>query len=100
VQSLLDDDRAIDGLDGAGEIGDHAVAGGAGDIAAVACDMFIHDGTMCGKRGEGPLLIFMHMAAVAFSIGDQDCGKLALDCGRLCRRRHGPDAIFPRAQMR
>jgi hypothetical protein len=85
AELLLDGDRTAHRLDGAGELGQHAVAGGADDPSVMARDEILHRLPIGGKRAQRPFLVRTHQAGVARHIGAEDRGELASYAG--CRHR-------------
>jgi hypothetical protein len=84
----LDLDRTSHGLDGACELGEHAIAGGTDDAAVVARDPYIHLQPVGVQGAERAFLVGRHEAAVALHVGTQDGRELTLDARRGSRRLH------------
>ena len=84
--SALDLDRGVHGLDHAGELDQHAVAGGFYDAPAVLGDGGIDDLEAVGAQSrQGAGLIDLHEPAVSHHIGRQNGGELSFDVGLLHR---------------
>src|SRR5260370_31463558 len=94
---VLDRDRALDGVDGTGEIGDDAVAGAAEDPPAIGRDALVENGATSGQPAQGANLILTHQAAVAGDIGGGDRRQLA---DRLFFLVHRADEADPLAVRR
>ena len=71
-------DRALHGIDRAGEVGDDAVAGGVEDAAPVRRDQLVDDGAARLQPGERADLVARHQPAVAGNVGGEDRGEFAL----------------------
>ena len=80
--AVLHLDRAAHRVDHAGELGQHAVARGADDAAAVARDQPVHHRAARRERAQRRLLVDAHQARVALDIGGEDRGELAFGFGR------------------
>ena len=74
----LHGDSALDGIDCAGEVGDHAIPGGAEDAAPVRGDQLINDHPACLQPGERADLVTRHQPAVAGNIRRENRGNFAL----------------------
>ena len=74
---LLDRGGAAHRLDRARELGDHAVAGGAEDPAAVPGDQLIDDLAAGVQQRERALLVGRHEARIADHIGRENDRELA-----------------------
>ena len=94
-------DRRAHRLDGAAELGHHAVAHRLDDAAVEAVDHRRHQlGEMRAEIGERLLLVGTHQAAVARHVGEQDGGKAAIAAGAGFRhldvdRLHSAVGIAP-----
>ena len=82
----LDRDGAFDGIDRAGEIGDHAVAGGIEDAAAIGGNQSIEDRPVGLQRAQGTDLVQPHQTAVFGDVGRKDCSELSFDYLGFCHR--------------
>ena len=71
-------DRALHGIDRAGEVGDDAVAGGVEDAATMRRDQPVDDGAASLQPGERADLVARHQPAVAGNVGGEDRGEFAL----------------------
>ena len=71
-------DRALHGIDRAGEVGDDAVAGGVEDAAPVRRDQLVDDDAARLQPGERADLVARHQPAVAGNVGGEDRGEFAL----------------------
>ena len=58
-ECLLHVNSTLDGIDGAGELGQNAITSGIGDPPAVLGDQPIHDLTMGGQGAERPDLVLL-----------------------------------------
>jgi hypothetical protein len=96
-ERFLHCDRALDGIDRTGEIGDDAVAGAAEDAPAIGRDAPVEDRAAGGQPAQGADLVLPHQPAVAFDIGREDRRELA---DRLFFLAHGPDKAEPFAVRR
>ena len=72
-------DRALHGVDRAGEVGDDAVAGGVEDAAPVRRDQPVDDGAARLQPGERADLVARHQPAVAGNVGGENGGQFAFD---------------------
>ena len=81
---LLHRQRAFDGIDRAGEIGEHAVAGRGEDPAAIIGDQPVEDRARGAQRPQRADLVLLHQLAVADDIGREDRGELAFDYLAVC----------------
>ena len=70
-------DRALHGIDRAGEVGDHAVAGGVEDAAPVRRDQLVDDGAASLQPGERGHLVARHQPAVAGNVSGEDRREFA-----------------------
>jgi hypothetical protein len=70
--SVLRRHRARDGVNRAGEIGDHAVARRVEDPAAVGCDQPVDDGPTGLESGKRADFVLRHQPAVAGNVGRED----------------------------
>ena len=89
---VLHRDGTLHGIDGAGEIGDEAIASRVEDPTAMRGDQAIDDDPVSGEGAERADLIEPHQAAVALDIGGEDRGELPFDRVRF-QRRHLPDRV-------
>ena len=80
---LLDLDGAFERVDDAGELGQHAVAGGVGDPAAVPARSARRWSRGARERRQRRLLVDVHQPAIAFDIGGEDGDELALERRRF-----------------
>src|SRR5439155_5766173 len=71
-------DRALHGIDRAGEVGDDAVAGGVEDPAPMRLDQTIDDDAARLQPGERVDLVARHQPAVAGNVGGKDRGEFPL----------------------
>ena len=71
--------RALNGIHGARELGEHAVACGVGDPAAVLRDEAIQDLAARREKTKCPDLVRPHQAGIAGHVGRHDGGEPALD---------------------
>ena len=78
-QPLLRLDRALHGIHRARELGQHAIAGGVDDAAAVLGDDAVHDLPPLGQEAERADLIQSHQPSVARHVRRQYGGELARD---------------------
>ena len=83
VERPLDGDSGPDSLNGAGELGDDAVASGAEDATIMFGDKVCDDGSIGAQDLNGTVLIDGHEAAVADSISGEDRGEAASSRSRL-----------------
>ncbi len=74
---LLDLDGAERRFHGAGELGDHAVAGGVEHAPAMGRYHAVDDLAVAAQRRQRSLLVSLHQPAVTGHIGGKDRGKLA-----------------------
>jgi hypothetical protein len=74
----LDRDRALDGIDHAGEVGDDTVARGVKDAAPVRQDQLIDDDATCLQPGERADLVARHQPAITGNVGGEDRGEFPL----------------------
>ncbi len=77
-QGLLNGDRAMHGINDAGELCEHAVTRAPSDVPPSFSDEAVDNRAMRGQRGERRFLILVHEAAVALDIGRENGSKLAL----------------------
>src|SRR5262245_19409535 len=91
-ERLLHCDRALDGVDRTGEVGDDAVAGAAEDASAIGRDALVEDGAAGGQSAQGADLVLTHQPAVAGDICGEDRRELA---DRLFPLAHGADKADP-----
>ena len=78
--ALLQIDGALHGVDGAGELDQHAVAGHLEDAALMLGDQWLQHLLAPGlERGQRAGLIVLHQPAVADHVGGQDGSEAALD---------------------
>ena len=75
----LDRDGALDRVDGAGEIGDHAVPGGVEDPATVRSNQAIDDHPASLEPTPRADLVQLHQAAVLGNVGGKDHRQLSFD---------------------
>src|SRR5438105_2873016 len=94
---VLDHDRALDGVDGTGEVGDDTIAGAAEDPPAVGRDALVENGAAGSQPAQGADLVLFHQPAVACNIGGEDRRELAY---RLSLLAHGADKTNPFAVRR
>ena len=66
---------AAHGLDGARELGDHAVAGAAENPAVVACDQLVDGLTARAEGADRRFLVDLHEPAIPDHIGAHDGRK-------------------------
>src|SRR5262245_34098376 len=76
-ERVLNRDRALDGINGTGKIGDHTVAGTAENPPAMSRDMLVENGAAGGQPAQGAELVLSHQPAVACDIGGEDRRQLA-----------------------
>jgi hypothetical protein len=69
----------LNGIHGARELGEHAVARGVGDPAAVLGDEAVKDLPACGEKAKCPDLVRPDQAGIAGHVRRKDGGKLPLD---------------------
>jgi len=91
--AFLDLDSTLHGVDGAGEIGDEAIARRTEDPTAMRGDQAIDDGPVSRERAKGADLISAHEAAVTFDIGGEDRRELSFDGVRF-HPRHLPNPEY------
>src|SRR5215469_12767688 len=91
--SILRRDRALHGIDGAGEISDETVTRRVEDSASMRGDQPIDDDPVSRKGAKGADLISAHQAAVALHIGCEDRGELSFD-GWGFQSRHLPNPEY------
>ena len=72
-------DRALHGVDRAGEVGDDAVAGGVEDAAPVRRDQPVDDHAACLQPAERGNLVMRHQPAVAGNVGGENRCELSFD---------------------
>src|SRR5215469_9556821 len=71
--------RALDGIDRAGEIGGDAVPGGIENAAVVRRDQSVDDGAAPLQPGERADFVARHQPAVAGNVGGENRGEFAFD---------------------
>ena len=76
---LLHRDGAFDGIDGAGKIGDNAVAGGVEDAAVMDPDQLVKDRAVGLQLAQRADFVDAHQPAVFGDVGGKDGGELAFD---------------------
>jgi hypothetical protein len=79
LERFLDLAGGADGLDGARELGEDAVARGVDDPAVVEIDDRVDDGPVRREQAEGGFLVISHEPRVSGHVGRQDRDELALD---------------------
>jgi hypothetical protein len=79
----LDVDGAFHGGEDAGELGEHAVTGGAADASAMLRDEGVGDGAMGGQRRQRAFLVAAHQPAIALDVGGEDGDELSLERRRF-----------------
>ena len=72
---LLDLDRALHGLDDAGELGDHGVAPGVHDPPVMARHQSGNGGAVAAQRPQRSRFVRLHEARISVDIGAQDGGQ-------------------------
>ena len=72
---LLDLDRALHGLDDAGELGDHGVAPGIHDPPVMARHQSGNGGAVAAQRAQRSRFVCFHEAGIAVHVGAQDGGQ-------------------------
>ena len=87
------------GIDGAGEIGDEAIARRGEDPTAMRGDQRIGYGPVSVEGAKGADLIQPHQAAIALDIGRKDCRELSFDLLGF-QPRHLPDPSIARRGAR
>src|SRR5215472_16060283 len=99
--SILHRDRALHGIDGAGEISDEAVPRRVEDPPAMRGDQVIDDDPIRREGAESTDLIPAHQAAVALDIGGEDRGQLSFDrWGFQPRQLPNPEYIPTSCEIR
>jgi hypothetical protein len=76
---LLHRDRAFNGIDGAGEIRDYAVAGGIENTTVMNLNKMVENCPIGLKLAQGANLVDAHQAAVLGDVGGKDGRELPLD---------------------
>src|SRR5262249_26514536 len=76
---VLNFDATLHGINGAGEIGDEAIACRVEDPTAMRGDQAIDDDPVSRQGAKGADLIEPHQAAVALDIGGKNCRELPLN---------------------
>jgi len=86
-QSLLERHRALDGIDRAGELDQHAVAHDLEDAAAVTCDERLQCLALRPDGGNCARLVLLHQPGVTNHVGGQDGSQSTLNAlPGHCRR--------------
>jgi hypothetical protein len=73
----------IERIDHALEFGQDAVAGGAGDAAAMGGDQVVDDHTVAGQGRKGRGLVPLHMPTITLDIGGEDGDQPAFQSWRF-----------------
>ena len=74
---------AIERIDHALEFGQDAVAGGAGDAAAMGGDQIVDDQAVAGQGRKGRGLVLLHMPTITLDIGGEDGDQPAFQSWRF-----------------
>src|SRR5271169_5863128 len=77
--SVLNRYRAGNGVDRAGKIGDHTVAGGVENAAAMGCDQTVDDDPTRLEPDKRAHFVVRHQPAVPGNVGREDSCELAFD---------------------
>ena len=72
-------DGTLDGINGAGELGQDTVASGVGDPSAMFRNEAVHDLAMGGQGAERSDLILAHQARIACHVSREDRRQPSLD---------------------
>ena len=86
LQRALHRHRAGDRLDDAGELGQHAVAGGVDNTAPVIGDAILENPAVAVQGRHRGVIVLAHQAGIAGHVGAQNGGELALPLGLVQRR--------------
>ena len=104
---LLNLDRALHGLDDAGELGDHGVAPGIHDPPVMARHQSGNGGAVAAQRPQRSRFVCFHEAGISVDIGAQDGGQppFHLVVGHrpydspTSRRMHGASHLAPKKAL-
>jgi len=89
-QLLLNGDAALHGIDCARELGQHTVASGVGDLAAMLLNEPVHNLTGGAQGVQRPGLVLAYKAAVARDVSGEDRCQTPFDPVFLLRRHRSP----------